>query len=210
MDTSDTSSDLTDSQWHDIGESCLTASKLKDLLNDWSESDKPENDCIQSDIEVDGNGLDMDCSESDKPERKRKSSDSECSRPNKVRVIVANPQLNAGNNTDPSIIFRPWEDRNQSMENQFGAGNKAGPSHQVEPEKEKNLQQENDVGEENNSYVDISGFNGKLYTRQFKPTNLKRYQNGWKTVKAEDRKSDQATYENFCCVFFLWFTSVNW
>ena len=36
----------------------------------------------------------MDCSESDKPEKKRKSSDSECSRPNEVRVIVANPQLN--------------------------------------------------------------------------------------------------------------------
>ena len=67
----------------------------------------------------------MDCSESD-ASKKRKSSDSECLSPNKVRVIVANPQLNA--ESDSSIIFRPWEDRNQIMENLFGAGNKAGPS----------------------------------------------------------------------------------
>ena len=69
-------------------------------------------------------------------------------------MIVPNLQLNAGNNTDPSIIFRPWEDRNQSMENQFGAGRvepekEKNPqakkdSHQVEPEKEKNPKQENE------------------------------------------------------------------
>ena len=55
MDTSDTSSDLTDSQWHDIGESYLTNSQYENLFSDWS---KPENDCIQSDMK-------MDCSESD-------------------------------------------------------------------------------------------------------------------------------------------------
>ena len=26
---------------------------------------------------------------------------------------------------------------------------------------------------------------------------------GWKTVQAEDRKSDQATYGEVCCVFFM-------
>ena len=97
--------DISDSQWHDIGESYLTSSQFEDIFTDWSEGDKPENDCIQSDIEVDGNGLDMDCSESDEPERKRKLSDSECPRPHKVSVTVPNPQLNAGKNTDPSIIF---------------------------------------------------------------------------------------------------------
>ena len=54
MDTSDTSSDLTDSQWHDIGESYLTDSQFEDLFSDWSQRDKPENDCIQSDNEVMG------------------------------------------------------------------------------------------------------------------------------------------------------------
>ena len=81
---------LTDSQLHDLGEYYLTYSQAF-LFNNWPESDKPEIDCKQSDIEVEGNGLDMDCSESDKPERKRKSSDSEYPRPQKVRVIVANP-----------------------------------------------------------------------------------------------------------------------
>ena len=81
----------------------------------------------------------MDSSQSDKCERKSKSRDSDCSRTKKVRVIVANPQLNF--ESDSSIIFRPWEDMNQRNENQFGAGNKAGPSHQVEPETEKNPQQ---------------------------------------------------------------------
>ena len=31
----------------------------------------------------------------------------------------------------------------------------------------------------------------------------KGYYNGWKTVQAEDRKSDQATYGEVCCVFFM-------
>ena len=143
MDTSDTSSDLTDSQWHDIGECYLTNSQYEDLFSDWS---KPENDCIQSDMEIDCSDNDciqsdmkMDCSDNDciqsdmkmdcsqsNASKKRKSSDSECSRPNKVRVIVANPQFVVGNNTEAthqerskkaSIIFRPWEDSNHSMEN---------------------------------------------------------------------------------------------
>ena len=47
MDTSDTSGDLTDSQWNVIGESYLTNSQFEDLFSDWSQRDKPENDCIQ-------------------------------------------------------------------------------------------------------------------------------------------------------------------
>ena len=85
MDTSDTSSDLTDSQWHDIGESYLTNSQYENLFSDWS---KPENKCIQSGMKMDCSESDvhndciqsdmkMDCSESDKSERKRKSSDCE-------------------------------------------------------------------------------------------------------------------------------------
>ena len=38
MDTSDTSSDLTDSQWHDIGESYLTNSQAP-LFNDLPDSE---------------------------------------------------------------------------------------------------------------------------------------------------------------------------
>ena len=113
----DTSSDLTDSQWHDIGECYLTNSQYEDLFSDWS---KPENDCIQSNMEMDCSESDvhndciqsdmkMDCSGSDKFDTKRKSSDSECSRPNKVRVIESNQQ--------------------------FGVG-------RLKPEKEKNLHQE--------------------------------------------------------------------
>ena len=85
MDTSDTSSDLTDSQWHDIGESYLTNSQYENLFSDWS---KPENDYIQSDMKMDYSESDvhnecmqsdiedmkMDRSESVNPERKRKSS----------------------------------------------------------------------------------------------------------------------------------------
>ena len=104
----DTSSDLTDSQWHDIGECFLTNSQREDFFSDWS---KPEKDCIQSDMEIACSDNDciqsymkMDCSQSNASKR-RKSSDSECSRPNKVRVIVSNPQLNA--ESDSSIIFRP-------------------------------------------------------------------------------------------------------
>ena len=86
--------DISDSQCHEICESYLTSSQFEDMFSDWSQRDKPENYCIQSDNEVDG--LDMDCSESDKPERKRKSSDSELPRYNKVRVTEANPELNDG------------------------------------------------------------------------------------------------------------------
>ena len=144
MDTSDTSSDLTYSQWHDIGECCSTNSRHKDLFSDWF---KPENDCIQSDMEMDCSdddfkqsdmkmdSSDNDCIQSDtktdcsqsNASKKRESSYSECSRPYKVRFIVANPQLNV--ESDSSSIFRPWDVRNQSMKNQFGAENKAGPSH---------------------------------------------------------------------------------
>ena len=46
MDPCDTSSDLTDNQWHDLGESYLTNSQFEDLFSDWSQRDKPEYDCI--------------------------------------------------------------------------------------------------------------------------------------------------------------------
>ena len=156
----DISDDISDSQCNEIYESYLTSSQFVDMFSDWSERDKLENDwiksrnfldidCSESDREindilegwsqgdsfsqsdiVEGWSQGDSFSQSDTSERKRKSSDSELPRYHKVRVIVANPQLNAKNNRDPSIIFRPWEDRNQSMENQFGAGNKAEPSHQ--------------------------------------------------------------------------------
>ena len=63
--------DIRDSQFHEIGESYLTNSQFEDMFSDWSQGDKPESDCIQSDIEVDTEDK-LDCSESDKPERKRK------------------------------------------------------------------------------------------------------------------------------------------
>ena len=109
--------DIRDSQCDEIGESYLTISQFEDMFSDWYEGDKPENDLIQSDNEV--NVLDMGCSESDRSERKRKSS--ELPMYNKVRVIVPNPQFNAENNIESSILFRPWEDRNQ-----FGAGRGEG------------------------------------------------------------------------------------
>ena len=107
-------------------------------------------------------------------------------------MIVANPQLNV--ESDSSIIFRPWEDRNQSMENQFGAGNKAGPSHQVEPEKEKNPQQVEPEKEKNPQQVEPEkdsdevepqaetdkeqgeetiSFKNRLYTITFEPSNAR-------------------------------------
>ena len=49
----DTYSDLTDSQWHEIGVSYLKDCQREDLFSDWS---KPEKDCIQSDMEIEGNG----------------------------------------------------------------------------------------------------------------------------------------------------------
>ena len=73
--------DISDSQWHDIGESYLTSSQFEDIFSDWSQGDKPENNCIQSENEVDV--VDMDCSESGTSERERKSS--ELPRYNKVR-----------------------------------------------------------------------------------------------------------------------------
>ena len=120
--------EISDSQWHDYGENYLTNSQFEDIFTDWSEGDKPENDCIQSE-----NVVDMDCSESDTSERKRKSS--ELPRYNKVRVIEANPELNVENNIESSILFRPWEDRNM-----FGAGRGEAEKNpkQVEPEKENN------------------------------------------------------------------------
>ena len=59
------------------GSNYLTSSQFEEIFTNWSEGDKPENDCIQSDIEVDGNGLDMDCSESDEAENDSKQSDIE-------------------------------------------------------------------------------------------------------------------------------------
>ena len=76
-----------------------------------------DNNCIQSDMEIGSNGLDMDCSQSN-ASKKRKSSDSECSRYNKVSIIVPNPQFRVGNSTKAthqerskkaSIIFRVWK-----------------------------------------------------------------------------------------------------
>ena len=79
--------EISDSQLHFIGSNYLTSSQFKDIFTDWSEGDKPENDCIQSE-----NVVDMDCSESDSSGRKRKSS--ELPMYNKVRMIVPNPQFN--------------------------------------------------------------------------------------------------------------------
>ena len=79
--------EISDSQLHFIGSNYLTSSQFEEIFTDWSEGDKPENDCIQSE-----NVVDMDCSESDTSERKRKSS--ELPMYNKVRVIVPNPQFN--------------------------------------------------------------------------------------------------------------------
>ena len=105
MDTSDTSSDIGEdwshrdsfSQSDGIGTHYLTDSQYRVLFNDVPDSEflsKEKSDVHidwkQSDIEVGGNGLDMDWSESDKPERKRKSCDSECPIPQKVKVIVPN------------------------------------------------------------------------------------------------------------------------
>ena len=62
--------EISDSQWHDFGESYLTSSQFEDMFSDWSErdmfcdwseEDKLENDWIKS-----GNFLDIDCSESDR------------------------------------------------------------------------------------------------------------------------------------------------
>ena len=84
---------------------------------------------------------------------------------------------------------------------QFGAG-------RVEPEKEKNPQQEND-DEEVWEYVDGSSFNGKLFTRQFKPTNKRDITMAGKQYKLKIESLIRQHMEK-SAVSFLWFTSVNW
>ena len=83
---------------------------------------------------------------------------------------------------------------------QFGAG-------RVEPEKEKNQQQENE--HENIEYVDRSAFNGKLYTRQFKPTNKRDIKMAGKQYKLMIESLIRQHMKKFA-VSFLWFTSVKW
>ena len=68
--------------------------QINDIVEGWSQGDS----FSQSD-----NVVDMDCSESDSSGRKRKSS--ELPRYNKVRVIVPNPELNAENDIESSILF---------------------------------------------------------------------------------------------------------
>ena len=131
--------EISDSQWHDYGQNYLTNSQFEDIFTDWSQGDSfSQSDNVEGWSQGDSfsqsdNVVDMDCSESDTSERKRKSS--ELPRYNKVRVIVPNPELNAENDIESSILFRPWEDRNM-----FGAGRGGAEKNpkQVEPEKEKN------------------------------------------------------------------------
>ena len=190
--------DISDSQCHEICESYLTSSQFEDMFSDWSERDKPENDWIKSDNEV--NVLDMDCSESDRSERKRKSS--ELPRYNKVRVIVPNPQFNAENNIESSILFRPWEDRNQ-----FGAGRGEAEKNpkQVEPEKEKNPQQGESEKEKNPQQMEperdsdeveqqaetdkeqgeeTKSFKNRFYTITFEPSNTRDINRTWEKYKS--------------------------
>ena len=157
--------EISDSQLHFIGSNYLTSSQFEEIFTDWSEGDKPENDVV-----------DMDCSESDTSERKRKSS--ELPRYNKVRVIVPNPQFNAENNIESSILFRPWEDRNQ-----FGAGRGEAEKNkkQVESERGKNPQQvenESDSDEveqqaesDKEQGEESKSFKNRLYTITFEPNN---------------------------------------
>ena len=132
--------DMCDSQFNDIGENYLTESQFRELTMEWCESDTQFNDIVEDWSQGDS------FSQSDETDKKRKSSeieaDGQMSAKRHKSVIVPNLQLNAGNNTDPSIIFRPWEDKYQGMENLFGVGNKADSSHHFEPEKEKNPQPE--------------------------------------------------------------------
>ena len=118
--------DIRDSQCDEIGESYLTISQFEDMFSDWYEGDKPENDLIQSDNEV--NVLDMGCSESDRSERKRKSS--ELPMYNKVRVIETNPELNDGR-------AEAEKEKNPKQENQeiYEKGNE-NDSHKVEHKRE--------------------------------------------------------------------------
>ena len=106
----------------------ISDTQINDIVEVWSQGDS----FSQSDIVEDWSQGDS-FSQSDTSERKRKSS--ELPRYNKVRVIVPNPELNAENDIESSILFRPWEDRNM-----FGAGRGGAEKNpkQVEPEKEKN------------------------------------------------------------------------
>ena len=77
---------------------------------------------------------------------------------------------------------------------QFGAG-------RVEPEKEKNQQQENEY--ENIEYVDRSAFNGKLYTRQFKPTNKRDIKMTGKQYKLIVESLIRQHIKKFAVSFFM-------
>ena len=80
----------------DLGDDDISDTQFNDIVEGWSQGES----FSQSDI-VEGWSQGDSFSQSDTSERKRKSSDSEFPRSHKVRV-------NAENNTDPSIIFRPW------------------------------------------------------------------------------------------------------
>ena len=87
---------------------------------------------------------------------------------------IAGRSLQQGKERKPRFgagRMEPEKEKNPKQENEeLLEQSHENDSHQVEPEKEKNLQQEN-VDEEVEEYVDKSAFNGKLFTRQFKPTN---------------------------------------
>merc|ERR1711954_95299 len=124
-------------------------------FTDWSQGDSfSKSDNVEGWSQVDSfsqsdNVVDMDCSESDSSGRKRKSS--ELPRYNKVRVIATNPELNAENDIESSILFRPWEDRNM-----FGPGRGRAEKNpkQVEPEKEKNPKKDEPEKEKNPKKVE--------------------------------------------------------
>ena len=149
----------------DLGDDDISDTQFNDIVEDWSQGDS--------------------FSQSNKPERKRKSSDSELPRYHKVRVIVANPQLNAENNTDSSIIFRPWEDRNQSMGNQFGAG-RGEPEKNPQPENEELLEPDQNHQHEKDSHEvepqaetakeqgeETISFKDRLFTISYEPSNAR-------------------------------------
>ena len=108
--------DMCDSQFNDIGENYLTESQFRELTMEWCEREIQFKDIVEDWSQGDS------FSQGDETDKKRKSGDGEAdgqmSAKRHKSVIVPNLQLNArNNNTDPSNIFRPWEDRNQSMEN---------------------------------------------------------------------------------------------
>merc|ERR1711954_147611 len=162
-------------------------------FTDWSQGDSfSQSDNVEGWSQVDSfsqsdNVVDMDCSESDSSGRKRKSS--ELPRYNEVRVIVPNPEFNAENDIESSILFRPWEDRNM-----FGAGRGGAEKNpkQVEPEKEKNPKTVEPEKEKNSNQVEAErdsdqvepqaetykeqgeetvSFKNRLYTITFNPSN---------------------------------------